>query len=914
MNFYIFRKYWGKHKGRMFSLVLSIILLTATVVFSILNERAELRAELHEMYYSRGNYSVVLHNVSSEASEKIYESFDDNEVGVISAVGKTKINEVGYTVGCFEESKAVSEYYLPFIKGGLPDKGEIAVPQFLLEQMYSDIDIGDTVEFNMTDLSGGNVHMSYTLSGIIDDNIDRMDTEYTHNYFGIALNEQLKSPTPSIFISKEDSSVFEKYYNYLICPDERELFYDTSNQIDEKLKDIYPLVEGVSTGSEYLTLIEMSNNNGNKHEDLTVKQTDNIRVIHIITTFMMIVAAIAMFSGVAAIMPKRIEALRLLRTVGMSKRKLLNMFITEFILFWIIGNVLGMALGCGVHELVCGIRNHLGISAYRGYIVEYIVGEMTESPFIKPLLISLAVAAASIILPVIKILRMQFDKNDTVRKSRHKAKTFSGAFSKITNNGILAYLSSFSVIIVIIVSSLGYCYYTNLGKGKSFLSYNLPDAAENIYKVNNIDMKKNELDCAVQANIPSGNLVSVLDKEYGVTPDKAAKLNKKAAIYAWSEYPAFTVIYDRNEKSINMLDEHPLITEDWEYYDKYRVYDVGLVLLSEDMLKLLGDFSADDVVMLSKTHRSPFEIGDSIQMLSTVCDNDRVTNIESAKKINATVTKTFSTGELFESDIDMLKNCLVLNSGGEFSVAMTAEKAAELGIYHAEYSNVFLDFSDGSSDEEMRQTVKEVMGRPVNITTISELRHKAKIATLSSNAHAIILSILLIILCVVSVINLIGMSIQNNLESFSVMHMIGLPTKKIKRQFLLKGLKSTLASAIIGSAAALLGQQFLEHKYNEYLTTLEKQQILNGNNQYPHFIMFIKKSGIDPNNTELIEITKKVDTLHDTYFLDREMWEPNLLIPLLIICGFIIAVTGISTLIMLRKLNIKEGCINDKDQ
>ena len=899
----------------MFSLILSIILLTATVVFSILNERSELRNELHKHYDSQGNYAVVLHNVSSEVRDKIYDLFEKSEIGIISAIGKTTINETCFTVGSFENNNSVRDYCIPFVNGNLPHVGEVAVPEFLLEQMYSDIKVGDTVEFVMTDLNGNDINMSFILSGIIRDGLDRWDLGYRIDSSGVVeMNDQIQFPSPTIYINKTDAENYIKYYNYLISPDERTLFYDSSCPLDNKLSSIYPMVNGVSTGGRYSNLVIMSKNNGNKQEDFKVEQTDNIRIIHIITTFMMIIAAIAMFSGVATIMPKRIESLRLLRTIGMSKKRLLILFITEFIMFWIIGNIIGLALGCGVHELVCIIREHIGISAFKGYKTEFIIEEMTEDPFIKPLIISVTVAAAAIILPVIKIVRMAFNKNDTIRKSRKKVRTLDKAFSKITNTGILMYLSAFSIILVIIVSSLGYCYYTNYGKGKSFLSYSIPDSTENIYKVQNIDLRKNSIDCALLSNIPVGNKISLFNKEYGISSEKISKLNEKADVYAWSEYPACTVVYDKNAEHPMLLNPDPIITEDWEYYDKYDVYDVNLILLSGKMLSLLGDFSDDDVLMLSKTQRFPINIGENINMFTSLCDENRNTDLSTVKEIVVPVTQTYCTGKIMDSDVDILKNCIALNYRSEFAIAMTAEKAEKLGFYHAEYSSVFINFLLELSDEEIKNEVRNIINRPIHITTISELREKARMHMISANLNAFILSMLLIILCVVSIINHVGMNIQNNLDTFYVMNMLGLPLRRIKYLFLKKLMKNILAASVIGSIAALLGQRFISSKYDEYIDMLEKQQTLLNNGGYPEIIIFIKKSGIDKNNAELLKITDMIDKLHDKYFLAHEISEPNIWIPLLFICSFIIVIASIATIIQLRKLNIQEGDVNDKNQ
>ena len=64
VNIYLFKKYWSKHIQRLFSLILSIIMLTSTAVFSVLNERSELRRRLHNLYKINGNYRIAVLNVT----------------------------------------------------------------------------------------------------------------------------------------------------------------------------------------------------------------------------------------------------------------------------------------------------------------------------------------------------------------------------------------------------------------------------------------------------------------------------------------------------------------------------------------------------------------------------------------------------------------------------------------------------------------------------------------------------------------------------------------------------------------------------------------------------------------------------------------------------------------------------------
>lgn len=613
MNFYLFRKYWSKHKGRLFSLLLSIILLTATAVFSILNERSELRQNLHDCYNSGGNYAVVFHDLDDEGVRKIEEIVPDDEWGRVSAIGTITVTEDTYTVGCFEDNIAQKAYYLPIIEGSMPAKGQIAFPQFLLRQIYGDKEIGDEITIKMTDLNGQIHDMTFELSGIISDDITRDDMEYIGAMKGITMihNDEIY-PSPSLYINKADTKEFNKYYNYIYAYDDEKMFNGNSESY-EVVEELIDNASRLSSGNLSVNLMSMNNSYGTIDDrGLTAKPSQNTRLIRYITMFMMLVAAISMFTGVMSIMPKRIESLQLLRSIGMSKRKLFGMFITEFFLIWLIGNVIGIGIGCGVHELVQLARKLMGIPSYRGYFAEFIVDQITSSPFVMPIIMSFIIAVISLIIPIVKIITMSFYQKPTVKKSRRKAKNLRRSFSKITSNRFMNILSALSIAMVITISMFGYCYYTNFGKSKTIMGIGNQNNAAEFYNVNGVNLKETELDFGVSASTPLGNTIAVFDKEYGITTDNVSRFSEKGTSYAWGTYPPYAVIYEENDEKPPLIGKKEVpLSPIWEHYDEFKdkiICDTQLIIVNENVLKRMGDYSADDIIAVSKSS-SPYKKG-----------------------------------------------------------------------------------------------------------------------------------------------------------------------------------------------------------------------------------------------------------------------------------------------------------------
>lgn len=911
MNMYLFVKYWGKHKGRLFSLILSIILLTATAVFSVLNERTELRRQLHGMYDAYGNYTAAVRNVTSEQDERIRE-MPFEEIGVVSAIGTVETSDTKYTIGCYEDGNAEDLNHLAMLEGNLPtNKGEIAMPEFLLNRLYGSAQIGDEITFEFEDLDHNKTEVTYKLSGIIKGHTYRNDMEYTGRSDGITITAvDIEYPSPSVYIYRDDTEGFAKYYNYLLSVSDELYFSEEGNaEVNALFGKLWEISDNVTSGSQFFILQTLAGKLVPGQTRVEAATSDNIKVIHIITLLMVITATISMFSGVISIMPQRIESLRLLRSIGMSKRKLLSIFMTEFFVFWIMGNALGVAFGCGVHELLIALQKLLGIPAYRGYVTEYLIGQRTSSPFIMTIALSLVIAVISLIIPLKSIITMKFYKTPTAKKSRRKVGNLRSAFSKMTGNRPQSALICISMAIVIFSTAFGYCYYTQFGKGSTLFSIGKKDVADEYYKVGSVDIKEKDIDCAVTAAIPEvkyASSLAVYDSGYGISADELQPLGDSAELLSWGRYPPGVVAYDINEKAPGLLGNSLVpLNEEGMFYDDLKgnnYYWVSLVLLNENMMKLCGA-DKDDVVMVSGNYNFPYEVGDTVPMFTCLSDDKGYLRPDTMKHFSTTVTKQIS---LKDVDEDSMLNYAFT---GGFSIAMTAEKAESLGFYYPNYNTVMMRFHGKLSDKEMRKYVSSAV-KDVQIVTIHQLKRNARMNILSSNANSVILFLLLFILCFISVYNLLQMNIKNNTEKFSVMHSVGLPLDKIKKMFVRSMMTTGVIAALCGILISLAGQGFLKAKYDEYYALLAKQNEMCGVTDFPDSMIVWELWALEKDDP-IYDITEKMENLRDTFMLESEMWLPNLVIPLCVICAVILLSMWICSHSAVKK--IKDERVREDD-
>lgn len=905
MNFYLFRKYWSKHKKRLMSLILSIVLLTATAVFAILNERAELRQNLHQCYNSGGNYACVFHDLDDEGVRKIKEIVPDDEWGRVSAIGTITVTEDTYTVGCFEDNIAQEAYHLPIIEGSLPAKGQITFPQFLLRQIYGDKEIGDEITIKMTDLNGQIHDMTLELSGIISDDISREDMEYIGAMKGETIvHKDEIYPSPSLYINKADTKYFNKYYNYIYAFDDEKMFHGSAES-DEIVVELIDNASRTSSGNMSVNLMDMNNSYGMIDErGLTAKPSQNTRLIRYITFFMMLVAAISMFTGVMSIMPKRIESLQLLRSIGMSKRKLFGLFITEFFLIWLIGNAIGIVTGCGVHELVQLARKLMGIPSYRGYFAEFIVNQVTSSPFVMPIIMSFIVAVISLIIPIVKIITMSFYQKPSVKKSRRKAKNLRRSFSKITSNRFMNTLSALSVVIVIFVSMFGYCYYTNFGKGKTIMGIGNQNNAAEFYNVNGVNLKETGLDFGVSASTPLGNSIAVFDKEYGITTDNVSRLSEKGTSYAWGTYPSYAVIYEENDEKPPLIGKMEVeLNPIWEHYDEFKdktICDTQLIIVNENVLKRMGDYSADDIIAVSRSS-PPYKKGDVVPMFSCLCDEGTHVLLETSKRIEVIITQEYRANDTY-AEKDEIIRCAVCRFADN-AIVMTGEKARQLGFYHADYNSCFVDLNSDMSDKEIRLMVNDIMGKPASVKTYEELRHNAIMNTLSSNVNVVVLFILLFVLCLVSIINNIRMNIQNKIDRFSTLHVMGLSHKRTKKMFTSGIMLYTVFACISGIIISYAGKLFMASRFKKYLELEEQRKELAAH--------IISESQLKEGGDYYI-LEHYITDFREKFFLWREMWLPDLVIPLIIVCGIILLTTFLYTKHSAKEIDSERSLSNDQ--
>jgi hypothetical protein len=123
-------------------------------------------------------------------------------------------------------------------------------------------------------------------------------------------------------------------------------------------------------------------------------------------------------------------------------------------------------------------------------------------------------------------------------------------------------------------------------------------------------------------------------------------------------------------------------------------------------------------------------------------------------------------------------------------------------------------------------------------------------------------------------------------------------------------MKNSIISFIISFVALTSGRIFIESKYNQFAELLSEQQKLCGNESFPDSILWFSSYDFDKTD-ELYSITCQLDNLKERFMLDKELWLPDIVTPLLIIGGIIIITTFVCAVISSKKISFERSRKDD---
>lgn len=878
---YILKKYWKKHIKNAIVLMFSGVLTVAVVFSALMQFRRIFNRELHKLYDQNGMFDLML----PEASENIIEQFiDENETpeyGYIYSLGKTGkagIGSMPYTYGYIDDPHGL--LHVPFESGVMPSNdSEIAIDRGVLNEWNWVGTLGDSIT-----LDG----KTYSVVGII-------DGCYGKNRAGSELWEagiEITHPVPLIFVMHHASETQAAYKITLV-----------GGIVDDQQEcDSYgEILHAEYGGPEYGYSLQYKNLFVHDVSVMDEFRLD-VRWILILSGIAVQIAVLSVFSVLRGVFIERRNFIGVLHRIGMSKKKIRNLYIIECVLFILTQIIIGTALGALGYAVLNAYQiNVLGESKYSAFTSDILVTSNTPEPFVF----------AAIFGAVITVLAYLLTTATTVYKPREKVKrrkprSLRASFAAVFRERGITVIQIVSLSLIGFGVMLGYMYYTRDGKEVlDYLKFDYPVS----YKVGRedaFDMEKDDIAEYYTCGSPAPTSIETYDgkDEEFILADNNYKsgmdddiVNQFTNVTAFGELAQTFVISDTDNKNYSdkVIFREPEIEalvqfssdgykdffEDGNLGSKH-LYRLSTKLTNTAMIEKLSEYVEDgeinisalnngsEIIIVTDRNNSQYSVGEKLR-IGSVMHND----MGGIAGIVETEIKVGAIAVIPKNSDKMLR--YTVKSSGNCNMLTTAEGADANGFHNAVYTEMF--------------TKEDIDGGliPANcgakLISYKELKHREFLENAVEHGGLIMLFTLMSLLGFSAYFSGIGIKIRQRSYEISALRAVGTPLKRIRAKLLADGLAIPAIAALVSGGGIFAVQKITENAYKKLS------------------LMFTPEYFVMENSEELqAQIIEK-------FFLEKQIWSVSLIKPLLIILAVMCVVTVILTLISLKrfKRNIVDG-------
>ena len=872
---YIIRKYWTKHIKNAAVLRFAGILMTIVIVVSFLQMRTSFNRHLHSWYDIEGMADLYIPNATDAFIEKITNDKSGYQTGYIYALGKTGIGNNQYTYGYIDDPCGLA--HIPIASGRMPaNEGELAIDQGVLDLLGWVGNEGDTITLD----SG-----TYTVVGIIDE-IYGQQRYITSEITTDALNGDAPPyPMPLIYFcdnQKDEAEYRITMINGLIRnQDDVSMYVDmTHEELGDDgrwciLQDKNLIAQDVAKGDEF---------------------TDDIRWLIILASIAAVIAVLSVFSVLRSIFDSRKSNIEMLRKIGMSKRKIILMYVMECISFTILQIFTGVILGIGAYCLIYHFQvNILEMTDYSAFTNDVLVTEHTHNPYIAASVFSAIILITAYIAMGISAFRIPVKQI-----KRKRPKSIHNNMHRIFRQRTVSIIQTISLTLICTGILLGYAYYTD--NGKTFLDH-LSFFPETYEIDNGFDLEKDSI--AEYYASPKPNFIGVQAYEAGndafITADSNYSLgihdttvNRFENIIPVGELEqTFIVTEEPNSQYKNAVafrheDEIEfIINNSKEAYKNFfekgqlgtkNMYRIRTKLSSENMMNRLSQYvtqgsinienlySGEEVLLISQTANIPFSCGEKLT-IGSIASNG-------GYGIGDVVLDEVTIGAVVTLPQDADKFLLyTFQAEDPYNFATIADGAKAMGLHNAVYTEMF-------AFEEIDGGLIEASAG-MKLTSYNNLKRERLIRKALEYGGILLIVALMSLLGFAAYFSAVSMKINLKSYQISVLRALGMSIKKIRRNLFLSGLKIPVIACSISFVIVSGVQKLMSNKYAELLA-------VNAPDEYG--VTYFDENAIERSN-ELIS----------DYFLDKQLWSVSIIKPLIVIFIIMCVITTILTIATLAK-------------
>lgn len=871
---YLVLKYWRKHKKNLMSLIFSAVLLTAITLVYWLTQREINNRYFEKNIYSDGSEELVIYNSNDELRSIVL-----NENKKIKNASAYKFGEFGdFAFGTVDDPHNIMRITLE--SGRLPAaENEVAVDRAVLNSLYWTGKTGEKISFD---------NKEYTVTGIMDISL-RNGSALSANPVPNLLDGHDMTDCkvlPLILFSELEGSPQARidFFSGIVSKKLTAAQAESSPEYT-RIRDALSEKLDYDESSFWADFVGAGTIGGN-HSTFRKRTADFYTLIFLTGGA---VAVLSVFTVIRTIFHERQGNITILKNIGMSRTKRLEMYAAECVTLSAAATLAGFLAGTIVYSLILAVKVlFLGETNISGFTTDYYVTSRSVNPFVFSGIFSVSIMILAYFLNLVTV-KIKFKASQ--KNARPRGLTL--CLNRVFRGGVTSFVQCSCLVIICVSTVFSYMYYTMNGKHAQSVMLGAP--VSSLY-AGGIDMQKSNVAeyyfCTPPritgvGNIdnPSGQFSATqTDFDSGFDDSLANTLPEYAFVTGFLEQP-FVISEEIDNKLENQIDfsipqaRQMLLRYSAEEYQNFfdegqigskNLYRAPTCLSDEKTINRLREYvcegeiniekinAGEEILVVSTTKNPPFTAGETHIFASALYGEETY----GISELNVSESVIIGAVIRISDSADPLLKRLTANDETQYSFLTTATGAEKMGLHNARYTDVF-------ATEELEGSVFPSEAK-MTMISIKQLKTKELLKRLR-NAGGIILTLIVMSLLGFSAyFNGISMKIRKSSYQISVLRAQGASVSKIKKVLLYKNLKIPFLAVFF----AYLTLKAAQISANSLADEWDKRWMADDE--------FVKK-------------------LSETIFMNNNWWQTNLEIPTLIFLAFFSAITFTLTIISLRK-------------
>ncbi len=479
-------KRWTKNKqsGGVICLIAMIIFGCFSITTTCLLVRSEKKTEIEDALTLCGDYDAIAYEAPIGFETLFSDSDVIDDIGLYYELGTVTNEDETETFKAVALKDELSEelYHLTCIRGSLPKApNEIAI-DIAVAKAYGIVPYpGENVVLKSYDSEGVYIgEEEYLVSGVF-----QIINNDVYGGWNRAPLDSIQYEAPAVFFfssviesrncSKE--TVFFRAYSKSgaeLIDDIRRVKLESGQgwsgiEYNERRSAVFSWFVGLDNDTYYGLSLEKRFNDVN--EGLFKKDFYTEIVFPIISFLVVVIEAVSIYMLTKNIIADRKDRYAILRSVGMSSRRITGNLLVELLGIGIVGALVGISLGYATHlALINSINKAWHLQLYDGIHVENVVKKITYDPIVMSIIVCVCALVIALIIPLYRLYKMfpaellaTSDRLFVTKENTRKKKTvrLRGSWIGLLNKRIDLHQDSTMLIMVIVLSSalFGYVFF-----------------------------------------------------------------------------------------------------------------------------------------------------------------------------------------------------------------------------------------------------------------------------------------------------------------------------------------------------------------------------------------------------------------------------------------------------------------------